>query len=111
MLNIVKHYRNTHQRTAANIYTVDHQRYQPFRYWLPDNENLRRLGEFEPEIRGGWAAGVERKFASLYGKYALTYRLTNPNVGPLSRKDTEGDNYRLEERIENLTEEFQQRCT
>lgn len=43
-------------------------------------------------------------------KYSLTYRLTNPSSGSLSRKDEEGSEYRLEERIARLVEEFQERC-
>ncbi|MFH1560350.1 MAG: AAA family ATPase [Chloroflexota bacterium] len=110
VLNIVKHYRGTHQRTANDLYGLGHGSYEPFHYWLPDNENLRRLGEFEPERPGGWAAGFEHKFTSLGDKYGLSYRLNNPQTGVLSRKQTEGDNYRLEERIGKLVLEFQQRC-
>jgi len=110
VLNIVKHYRNTHQRIADEIYSVYQSRYEPFQFWLPDNERLRRVGEFDPDLPGTWAGGMGAKFATLTEKYSLSYRLTNPAAGLLNRRDVEGPNYRLEDRICNLVEEFQQRC-
>lgn len=110
ILNIVKHYRNTHQRVSERLYTTEVEKYQPFRYWLPDNERIRKLGEFDPDEQGTWALGIDQKFPSIYAKYSLPYRLTNPSSGPLSRKDEEGSEYRLEERIARLVEEFQERC-
>lgn len=109
VLNIVKHYRNTHFRIAEEIYGPQHGLYQPFSHWLPDNEKLRKLGEFEPDIPG-WAGGVEQKFGTLSEKYGLSYRLTNPASGHLSRRGTEGERYRLEDRVQSLVEEFQERC-
>ena len=92
VLNIVKHYRNTHSRVAGSVYARANQ-YRPFQFWLPDNERLRTLGEYDPEIGGDWAAGVERKFANIYAKYGLTYTLTNPPTGSLSRTSDEGEKY------------------
>ncbi|MBW8003320.1 MAG: ParA family protein [Planctomycetes bacterium] len=108
--NIVKHYRNTHQRIAEMIYSTEQDRYQPFRFWLPDSERLRKVGEFDPDLPGTWAGGMAAKFASLSEKYALSYRLTNPATGVLSCQEIEGSRYRLEDRICNLVEEFQERC-
>lgn len=110
ILNIVKHYRNTHQRIADEIYSTYQSRYEPFQFWLPDNERLRKVGEFDPDLPGTWAGGMGAKFATLTEKYSLSYRLTNPAAGLLNRRDVEGSNYRLEDRICNLVEEFQQRC-
>ena len=110
ILNIVKHYRNTHQRIADEIYSTYQSRYEPFQFWLPDNERLRKVGEFDPDLPGTWAGGMGAKFATLTEKYSLSYRLTNPAAGLLNRRDVEGPNYRLEDRIYNLVEEFQQRC-
>lgn len=110
ILNIVKHYRNTHQHIADMLYSTDRDRYQPFRFWLPDSERLRKVGEFDPDLPGTWGGGVGAKFGSLAEKYALSYRLTNPAAGLLSRRDIEGSQYRLEDRISNLVEEFQERC-
>lgn len=107
ILNIVKHYRRTHQETAEILYYTERARYEPFLYWLPDNETLRKLGEFEP---GRWGGGTAEKFGSLNEKYGLSYKLRNPGTGVLSRKDSEGPEYRLEERIGRLVEEFQARC-
>jgi MinD-like ATPase involved in chromosome partitioning or flagellar assembly len=110
ILNIVKHYRRTHQRISGKLYGREASKYQPFQYWLPDNETIRKLGEFDPDEEGQWALGVDQKFTSLHAKYSLTYQLANPASGPLSRTDEEGPRYRLDERIERLTEEFEERC-
>ena len=109
ILNIVKHYRNTHARVAGEVY-AQASLYKPFRFWLPDNERLRSLGEYDPETGGEWAIGVERKFSNIYGKYGLSYNLTNPKAGALNRIGDEGPTYKLQDRIANLTDEFQERC-
>jgi len=41
ILNIVKHYRNTHKDTCNQIYGQKSDALKPFSYWLPDNERLR----------------------------------------------------------------------
>ena len=110
ILNIVKHYRSTHSSVSGDLYSRDRSKYLPFDYWLPDNERLRKLGEFDPDISGDWAMGMDSKFSDLHHKYSLTYRLANPKVGQLSRQDIEGSQYRLEDRIAHLVEEFQERC-
>ena len=110
ILNIVKHYRNTHQRIADDVYSSGRERYQPFRFWLPDSERLRKVGEFDPDLPGTWAGGVGAKFATLNEKYSLSYRLTNPAVGLLNCSHVEGSQYKLEDRICNLVEEFQEKC-
>jgi cellulose biosynthesis protein BcsQ len=113
ILNIVKHYRNTHKLTAQRVYEERRDEFKPFVFWLPDNEKLRKLGEFEIDeelIRDGWAGGVESKFYSLYSKYSVGYLLTNPRDGALSQtRAVEGEKYRLHERIEQLVEEFGER--
>ncbi len=111
VLNIVKHYRHTHWAQSENIYGSEAGKYLPFMYWLPDNERLRRLGEFDPDFGdSNWAAGMNSKFSDIHQKYGLTYRLANPKAGSLGRQDVEGDQYRLEDRIFSLVEEFQSRC-
>ena len=110
MLNIVKHYRNTHRSVSEYVYTSGMSDYLPFQYWLPDNERLRTLGEFDPDVKGGWAMGVDRKFPDLHHKYAVSHRLKNPGGGALSRQNEEGVYYRLEDRIGHLVEEFRERC-
>jgi len=113
ILNIVKHYRKQHQITASEIYGARSSLLKPFQFWLPDNERLRGLGEFEIDeerIRDGWAAGVDSKFWSVYSKYSVGYLLTNPATGALSQmRQAEGDKYRLHEGIERLVEEFRSR--
>lgn len=109
VLNIVKHYRNTHARVANEVYARANQ-YRPFRFWLPDNERLRTLGEYDPETGDGDWAGVDRKFSNIYAKYGLRHNLTNPKSGALNRTSDEGGKYKLQDRITNLTDEFQERC-
>jgi cellulose biosynthesis protein BcsQ len=113
ILNIVKHYRNTHRLIAQRVYGERRDELKPFHFWLPDNEKLRKLGEFEIDeelIREGWAGGVESKFYSLHSKYSVSYLLTNPREGLLSQtRDAEEEKYRLHERIERLVEEFGRR--
>ena len=110
ILNVVKHYRNTHSRVSEEIYYSRRSQYDPFEYWLPDNERLRTIGEYDPEVKGEWAMGSEHKFPTLQHKYGLSYRLTNPSDGVLNRQEAEGQKYRLEERISNLVDEFLERC-
>ena len=111
ILNVVKHYRNTHYREAERIYGAESNLYRPFQSWLPDSEHLRKLGEFDPEIADNqWALGVEHKFDSLRHKYAISHTLNNPDSGALSRTRDEGKAYRLLDRMMSLAEEFQERC-
>jgi len=110
--NIVKHYRNTHRNIADQVYGERRNEFKPFLFWLPDNERLRALGEFEidPErIKDGWAGGVDNKFYGVYPKYAVSWLLNNPSpeTGLLSQaRRVEGERYRLHERIDKLVEEF-----
>ena len=111
ILNVVKHYRKTHSLVAENIYNERSAVFRPFRYWLPDSERLRKLGEYNPDAIGDWAMGEDRKFPSLTHKYESPSTLTNPREGALSREADEGQKYRLaRDRIANLVEEFEARC-
>ncbi len=112
VLNIVKRYRNTHSHIAQDVFGRSRNRYLPFDYWIPDSEQLRKIGEYEPDMLadGQWAMGRERKFSDLYAKYGVSYTLTNPKTGPLDRSKDEGRRYRLQDRLANLVEEFMERC-
>lgn len=110
VLNMVMYYRNTHWRVSEGIYTAQRETYLPFRYWLPDNERLRKLGAFNPDLGGIWAMGEDHKFSDVSNKYYQSHPLRNPQAGVLSRRDQEGSNYRLLERLVRLVEEFQERC-
>ena len=110
VLNIVKHYRNTHKRVAEHVYNSRRARFEPFENWLPDSELLRKLGEYDPDIQGYWAQGQEQKFPTLFSKYRAPNSLTNPDGGSLDRQGREGKTYRLEQRISRLAEEFLERC-
>ncbi len=110
VVSIINLNRNTHKLTAQRVYGERRVELKPFLFWLPDNERLRGLGEFEIDeerVREGWGGGVERKFHSVYSKYSVSFLLTNPSEGMLSQtRDAEGGKYRLHERIERLVEEF-----
>ena len=111
ILNVVKHYRNTHHKVADRLFSDDgYARYAPFGCWLPDNERLRALGEYDPDVQGPWAMGSDQKFSDLHQKYNVSHQLANPRSGALNRQDVEGAKYRLEDRISNLVEEFMERC-
>lgn len=113
VLNVVKHYRRTHSNTAAEIYGGRSDELRPFLAWVPDNERVRTLGEFEIDtgrIKDGWAAGVDNKFHTVASKYSVTWLLNNPIEGALaSIRETEGPRYRINERLERLVEEVGQR--
>ncbi len=110
VLNIAKHYRNTHKKTAEEIYGGRSDELRPFLAWIPDNERIRMLGEFEIDterIRDGWAAGVDNKFYSVTAKYSVGWLLNNPIEGALAQmKGIEGARYRINERLQRLVEEF-----
>lgn len=110
ILNVVKHYRKTHYKTSHEVFTTRKITYTPFDYWLPDSEVLRKIGEYDPDIEGKWAAGADHKFVSIPDKYGQNHRLNNPKEGFLNRGETEGPTYRLEARISRLVEEFVERC-
>lgn len=86
---------------------------RPFTFWLPDNDRLRALGEFEIDeerIKDGYAAGVDKKFYSVYSKYTVSYALNNPAQGGLAGvAQAEGGKYRLHERCERIVEELANR--
>lgn len=76
--------------------------YNPFRYWVPDSETMRKLGDFENEdLRIG-------KFPSINSKYASA-RLQNRSGHVLSRDDVEGPTYLLYDRLERVVREFAER--
>ena len=110
ILNVVKHYRNTHSRVSEEVYSNSRDVFQPFENWLPDNERIRTLGDYDPDLRGQWALGAEHKFSHVGDKYGLSYPLSNPDDGRLNRQGTEGKKYRLVDRMSNLVDEFMTRC-
>jgi len=109
VLNVVKHYRKTHSNTAEEIYGARSDELKPLLAWIPDNERIRTLGEFEIDterIRDGWAAGVDNKFHTISSKYSVTWLLNNPVEGALAQvREIEGARYRINERLERLVEE------
>ena len=110
ILDIVNHRRNEHLHVTDDIYSSGRELYQPFRFWLPDSERLRRVGGFDPYLPGTWSGGLIDKFATLNEKYSLSFMLTNPTAGSLNCGHVEVSHYRLEDRICKLVEEFQEKC-
>lgn len=110
ILNVVKHYRNTHSRVSDEVYFGRRERFHPFENWLPDNERIRTLGEYDPDLQGQWALGAEHKFSSIGDKYGLSYPLSNPDEGSLNRQSAEDKKYRLVDRMSKLVDEFMERC-
>ena len=110
ILNVVKHYRNSHRGTAEYIYNNRRTTFEPFENWIPDTDLLRKLGEYDPDVQGHWALGQQQKFINHFGKYRPNNTLTNPDGGSLDRQEREGKTYRLEQRIARLAEEFLERC-
>ncbi|HPD15063.1 MAG TPA: AAA family ATPase [Planctomycetota bacterium] len=113
VLNVVKHYRTTHRMTSQRLYSDEGQgTYRPFRWWIPDNERLRKLGDFDPDLYDEVSRTDQfsPKFRSIENKYGVPYTLTNPKDGPLNRGDEEGEHYRLHERLDRVVDEFQRRC-
>lgn len=53
----------------------------------------------------------DQEFSDLHHKYGLSYRLSNPTDGLLSRQAAEDRQYRLEDRLTSLVGEFMERCS
>lgn len=114
VMNKVVLHRLTHKTIAKGLYQGVYTGYYPFHFWIPDNEKMRKLGEFDVELladQTSWGGGVEHKFGTLHEKYGLSYKLTNPADPVIGRQDTEGEKYKLVERLASLTEEFMERVS
>ena len=110
IVNVVKHFRYIHSRVSEEVYSNSTEPDTPFEYWLPANERLRTVGEYDPDVKGKWAMGSDEKFSDIHHKYGLSYKLTNPSEGSLNRQRSEGPKCCLEDRIANFVSEFTERC-
>ena len=113
IMNIVKLYRKTHKTIASQLYSSQERKYNPFNFWLPDSELLRKLGEFEAELipQDRWGGGAESKFGSLALKYSISWSLANPPEPIFPTTNLEGPTYKLYNRIESLNNEFIERTS
>ena len=110
ILNKVMYYRNSHSIEAPKLYgaqvghaaSIPRERYNPFHYWIPDAESMRKLGDYENEDLG------VGKFNSIYDKYRSAPLRNNPSHY-LSRDEEEGTRYNLSGRLERVVQEFAQR--
>lgn len=91
----------------------DAKRFRPFDCWVPDAEDLRKLGHFEVEIdvpswkfgpKPGYFDTAERKWGGWNRAEG-----TNPSGYALDRTHLEGTKYQLSLRLGSLTREFMQR--
>ena len=110
VLNKVMYYRNSHSTEAPKLYgfqvgnavPIPRERYNPFHYWIPDSETMRKLGDYENDDLG------TGKFSSINDKYASAPLRNNP-ANVLSRDVEEGATYRLYSRLERVVQEFAER--
>jgi cellulose biosynthesis protein BcsQ len=113
ILNKVMYYRKSHAIEAPRLYgarvgnmsVIPAERYNPFYWWVPDSERLRKLGEYESDELD---VGPE-KFGTLNNKYETGSRLTNNPQRFLSRHEAEGVNYTLLPRLERVVQELAER--
>ena len=111
ILNKVMYYRKSHGIEAPKLYGAQvgnnepepYEHYYPFRYWIPDAEAMRKLGDFENEDLG------TGKFDSVNAKYRSTGPLRNNPGSYLSRDAEEGTRYNLYDRLERVVLEFTER--
>ena len=113
ILNKVMYYRKSHSIEAPRLYgarignmpTIPREQYNPFYWWIPDSERLRKLGEYESDELD---VGPE-KFGTLGNKYETGSRLTNNPKSFLGRGEQEGPTYTLSPRLERVVQELAER--
>jgi len=120
ILNKVLQWRNAHRTESALIYGLQaaHRqphpagKFKPFKWWIPDAEHLRKLGEFECHTvpDRDFNPATPGEFGFVHGKYGGTnVRLSSSKEYALDRKNEEGPQYYLSRRLERLTDEFMKR--
>jgi chromosome partitioning protein len=113
ILNKVMYYRKSHAIEAPRLYGAQvgtmprfpRERYNPFHWWVPDSERLRKLGEYESDELD---VGPE-KFGTINNKYETGTRLTNNPGSHLSRHEQEGPTYTLSPRLERVVQKLAER--
>ena len=110
ILNKVMYYRKSHSIEAPKLYgavvgsvaPIPRERYNPFCFWIPDAESMRKLGDYENEDLG------VGKFRSIDEKYRSAPLRNNPGHY-LSRDAEEGTRYNLSDRLDRVVREFAER--
>ena len=110
ILNKVMYYRRSHSIEAPKLYgaqvgnsaPIPVERYDPFHFWIPDAESIRKLGNYENEDLG------IGKFSSINEKYKSAPLRNNPGHY-LSRDFEEGTRYNLSDRLDQVVREFAER--
>lgn len=117
ILNKVIANRRTHDTESNRIYGMESRgfpaypagRFNPFHWWIPDSEHLRKISDFECEgLPDNFPyLGASGQFSYVHGKYAASEtRLVNPIGRARDRSSEEGPVYHLAGRLERLTAEF-----
>ena len=110
ILNKVMYYRRSHGIEAPKLYgaqvgntaPIPKEQYNPFHFWVPDAESMRKLGDYENEDLG------VGKFNSINEKYRSAPLRNNPGHF-LSRDQEEGNRYNLFDRLDHVVQEFAER--
>lgn len=113
VLSKVLHYRNAHAVESALMYGVPaggrppyaRGHYNPFHWWVPDAEHLRKLGNFTLDL---FEQDARIDIRWVHGKYGGTWvTASNPKRGgPLDRSSEEGVQYQMSTRLERVTKEL-----
>ena len=110
LLNKVMYHRKSHSIKAPKLYgaqvgnsaPIPKEHYDPFHFWIPDAESMRKLGNYENEdLNIG-------KFSSINEKYRSAPLRNNPGHY-LSRDSEEGTRYNLSDRLDRVAREFAER--
>ena len=118
VLNKVIANRRTHDDESDRIYGTPARGYPaypnvqfyPFYWWIPDNEYLRKISDFECHELPETCPYIDPTghFTWVHGKYGANTetKLTNPQLRTRNRAIDEGPIYHLAGRLERLTKEF-----
>ena len=107
------YYRKSHAIEAPRLYgtqvgslpIISRDRYRAFYWWIPDNERVRKLGEYENDDLDVGPS----KFGTIYNKYETGSALRNNPTSYLSRHAEEGSTYILSQRLERVIQELAER--
>lgn len=120
ILNKIVANRRTHNWESDRIYEVESggrpayakSDYEPFHWWIPDNEHQRKISDFETLLEPVTYPYLNTTgyFSWVHGKYGATdVQLRNPKGLARDRSAEEGPIYHLSGRLEKLTKEFMDR--
>ncbi|MBI4289161.1 MAG: AAA family ATPase [Chloroflexi bacterium] len=117
VLNKIVANRRTHNWESDRIYGTPagslpayaKAKYDPFHWWIPDSEHLRKVSDFETLLEPLTFPYLDTTghFSYVHGKYgASEVNYSNPAGWARDRSGQEGPKYRLSGRLESLAKEF-----